>query len=137
VQTWLICRNIHIRLYGRKWDIEVFFKTCKSVLKLSSEYHGLSYDALTSHVSIVFARYIFLAYLNRMETDERSFGDLFYAVVDELADITFDHALSLIVSVLIDSVREIFHAMDEQITALMNDMLSRLPVHLRNCLCAA
>jgi hypothetical protein len=77
VQTWLICRNIHIRLYGRRWDIEVFFKTCKSVLKLSSEYHGLSYDALTSHVSIVFARYIFLAYLNRMETDERSFGDLY------------------------------------------------------------
>jgi len=126
-----------IRLYGRRWDIEVFFKTCKSVLKLSSEYHGLSYDALTSHVSIVFARYIFLAYLNRMETDERSFGDLFYAVVDELADITFDHALSLIVSALIDSVREIFHATDEQITALMNDMLSRLPVHLRKCLRAA
>ena len=126
-----------IRLYGRRWDIEVFFKTCKSVLKLSSEYHGLSYDALTSHVSIVFARYIFLAYLNRMETDERSFGDLFYAVVDELADITFDHALSLIVSALIDSVREIFHATDEQISAVMNDMLSRLPAHLRNCLCAA
>ncbi len=62
---------------------------------------------------------------------------LFYAVVDELADITFDHALSLIVSALIDSVREIFRATDEQITALMNDMLFRLPVHLRNCLCAA
>ena len=25
----------------------------------------------------------------------------------------------------------------KQIAALMNDMLSRLPVHLRNCLCAA
>ena len=49
-----------------------------------------------------------------METDERSFGDLFYDVVDELADITFDHALSLIFSALIDSVREIFHATDEQ-----------------------
>ena len=57
--------------------------------------------------------------------------------MDELADITFDHALALIVSALIDSVREIFHATDEQITALMNDMLSRLPEHLRNCLIAA
>ncbi len=37
---------------------------------------------------------------------------------------------------LIDSVREIFHATDEQITALMNDMLSRLPEHLRNCMTA-
>ena len=62
---------------------------------------------------------------------------LFYAVVDELADITFDHALAMIVSALIDSVREIFRATDEQITALMNDMLFRLPTHFRNCLCAA
>jgi IS4 transposase len=44
-----------IRLYGRRWDIEVFFKTCKSYLHLRS-YHGLSYDALTAHVAFVFTR---------------------------------------------------------------------------------
>ena len=49
---------------------------------------------------------------------------LFYAVVDELADITFDHALALIVSALIDSVREIFHATDEQIDDTGNRMPS-------------
>lgn len=35
----------------------MFFKTCKSFLKLGKEYHGLSYDALTAHVAIVFTRY--------------------------------------------------------------------------------
>ena len=44
-----------IRLYRRRWDIEVFFKTCKSYLHLRS-YHGLSYDALTAHVAFVFTR---------------------------------------------------------------------------------
>ena len=43
-----------IRIYGKRWDIEVFFKTCKSFLNLGSEYHGLSYDALTAHAALVF-----------------------------------------------------------------------------------
>ena len=43
-----------IRIYGHRWDIEVFFKTCKNSLLLRKEYHGLSYDGLTAHVAIVF-----------------------------------------------------------------------------------
>ena len=49
-------------------------KTCKSVLKLTAECHCLSYAPLTSHISIVLSRYAFLAYLHRMEMDEKSFG---------------------------------------------------------------
>ena len=45
-----------IRIYGHRWDIEVFFKTWKSSLLLGNEYHGLSYDGLTAHVAIVFTR---------------------------------------------------------------------------------
>ena len=44
-----------IHIYGKRWDIEVFFKTCKSYLHLIKECRSLSYDALTAHVSIVFA----------------------------------------------------------------------------------
>ena len=35
-----------IRLYGKRWDIEVFFKVCKSYLRLSKECHSLSFDAM-------------------------------------------------------------------------------------------
>lgn len=47
-----------IRIYGKRWQIEVFFKACKSFLQLISECHSLSYDALTAHVAIVFTRYL-------------------------------------------------------------------------------
>ena len=50
-----------IRIYGKRWQIEVFFKTCKSMLNLIGECHSLSYDALTAHVAIVFTRYMLLA----------------------------------------------------------------------------
>ena len=43
-----------IRIYGKRWDIEVFFKVCKSYLKLSKECNSLSYDAMTAHTAVVF-----------------------------------------------------------------------------------
>jgi len=44
-----------ISIYGKRWDIEVFFKACKSYLRLVKEYRGISYDAIGAYVSIVFA----------------------------------------------------------------------------------
>lgn len=43
-----------IRVYGKRWDIEVFFKVCKSYLKLSKECKSMSYDAMTAHIAVVF-----------------------------------------------------------------------------------
>lgn len=42
-----------IQIYGKRWDIEVFIKVCKSYLKLSKECNSLSYDAMTAHVAAV------------------------------------------------------------------------------------
>ena len=123
-----------IRLYGRRWDIEVFFKTCKSYLKLQTECHSLSYDALTAHVTIVFVRYMFLALEQRIATDQRTFGELFLAVVDELEDISFSYSFQLIMTILLESVREVFQASDEQISSLTETFFSRLPAVLRSSL---
>ena len=57
----LICTNTELseeeilRIYGKRWDIEVFFKTCKSMLKLETGCHSLSYDAMT-HMFLLFLR---------------------------------------------------------------------------------
>lgn len=58
-----------IRIYGKRWQIEVFFKTCKSVLNLIGECHSLSYDALTAHTAIVFTGYMLLALEQRRNED--------------------------------------------------------------------
>lgn len=82
-----------VRIYGKRWDIEVFFKMAKQHLKLAKEMQCRDYDALVSHTSIVFMRYMFLAYQNRIETDDRTFGELFYACCQEVSDISFVEAL--------------------------------------------
>ena len=94
-----------VRIYGKRWDIEVFFKMIKQHLRLAKEIQCRDFDALIGHTSIVFMRYMFLAYHCRMSTDHRSFGDLFYACCEEIRDITFLEALMRILELAADRMR--------------------------------
>ena len=116
-----------LRVYSKRWDIEVFFKTCKSMLHLGSECHSLSYDALNAHVSLVFVRYMLLSLQKRFNEDDRTIGELFLLMVDELADTTFAHAMQLIVDVMLQTVREHFGLSDDQLLAFTRQFYDRLP----------
>jgi len=77
-----------IKIYGMRWDIEVFFKCTKSLLRLQKEFQGRSYDLLISHTTIVFSRYILLAWQHRQSTDNRTLGGLFDILCDEVSGLT-------------------------------------------------
>ncbi len=123
-----------LRVYGKRWDIEVFFKTCKSMLHLGSECHCLSYDALTAHVSLVFIRYMLLSLQKRRNEDERTIGELFLLMVDELADMTFSQAMQLIVDAMLQTVREHFGLSEEQLLAFTRQFYDLLPASYRQFL---
>ena len=76
-------------------------KMCKSFLKLGKESRTLTYDAMTAHVAIVFARYTMLSLEQRRNADKRSIGDLFFASYDELQDLRYMGALLLILKSLL------------------------------------
>lgn len=116
-----------VRIYGKRWDIEVFFKMCKSHLNLGKEFQGRSYDSMISHTTIVFLRYIMLSIENRKSKDSRSIGGLFFACCDELEDLKFVESLEMILQILISAVRDIFLATKEQIQELINYFFDALP----------
>ena len=123
-----------IRIYGKRWQIEVFFKTCKSSLNLIGECHSLSYDALTAHTAIVFARYMLLAMEQRQNEDFRTLGELFFYLVDEMADITYIKSMTILFEAMIASLQEILRLGDQQLDSLVTDFESRLPQYLRYAL---
>jgi hypothetical protein len=96
-----------VRIYGKRWDIEVFFKMAKQHLKLAKEIQCRDFDALVAHTSIVFMRYMFLAYQCRMQTDHRTFGDLFYTCCEEVADISFIQAIYRILTLAADRLKKL------------------------------
>lgn len=104
------------------------------MLNLIDECHSSSYDALTTHVAIVFARYKLLAMEQRRNEDQRTLGELFFFLVDEMADITFSRLLGILMDALMSSLLEILKLSDEQLTAFTANFEARLPEYLRNAL---
>ena len=116
-----------IRIYGKRWGIEVFFKACKSYLRLEKDCRAFSYDAMTAHVYVVFARYMFLAVEQRESKDERSLGELFYLSVDELPDVCIAQALQLLVSLFAKRLQEQPMRDEREIQERLELFLSELP----------
>jgi len=114
-----------VRIYGKRWDIEVFFKMAKQHLKLAKEIQARDFDALIAHTTIVFMRYMFLAYQCRMETDHRSFGDLFYACCDEVADISFMQALYRILTLASDQLKQLGSFCEKTASAFFNTIMDK------------
>ncbi|MDT2661123.1 transposase [Enterococcus hulanensis] len=91
-----------IRLYGKRWSIEVYFKMCKQYLHLS-KYQGIIYDGIFAHTVLVAISYMLLSLRQREEVDDRTIGELFYLTVDELADLTFVEAIRLLITLFQES----------------------------------
>lgn len=126
-----------IRIYGKRWGIEMFFKVCKSYLRLEKDCRALSYDAMTAHVSIVFSRYMFLAVGQRDSKDDRSIGELFYVSIDELADLCYTEAVRLLVSLFAARLQERMILDEGEVEDLLQGFLAELPMlllqNLRKC----
>ena len=126
-----------IRVYGKRWDIEVFFKSCKSYLRLLTECRSLSFDAVNAHVAIVFTRYMLLSVAHRSNEDNKTICELFYVLLDEMDDITFSHSMRIIMEAMIEAVVEIFQISDAQLEQFTDCFISKLPRYMQECLKAA
>jgi len=124
-----------IALYGKRWDIEVFFKICKSYLKLTGEFQQLSYDAIIAHTTIVMLRYMILSVEKRKQEDPRSVGELFFLSFDEVSDIRFEQALLLLMTLLADTLKDADLGLTEkQMEQIMENFILKLPQSIRLCL---
>ena len=129
--------NEIIRVYGKRWDIEVFFKVCKSYLNLSRECNSLSYDAMTAHTAVVFTRYMMLSLESRESNDNRSLGELFLYFSDEMSDITWIQAFQMLLQMFRTMLTENTELSDEKISELVDTFMNALPALLKAQLQAA
>ena len=123
-----------IRVYGKRWDIEVFFKACKSYLNLVKEYRGISYDAMNAHVAIVFSRYMMLSVAQRENEDDKTICELCFCLLDEMEDITFSRSMCIIIDALMETVMEYFHITETQLEEFTASFIQRLPKYMKEAL---
>ena len=75
-----------------------------------------------------------IAVEQRQNEDQKTLGELFFFLVDEMADITFSRLLGILMDTLMASLQVILKQNDEQLTAFTADFEARLPEYLRNAL---
>ena len=129
--------NEIIQIYGKRWDIEVFFKVCKSYLNLSRECNSLSYDAMIAHTAVVFTRYMMLSLESRESNDNRSLGELFLYFSDEMSDITWIQDFQMLLQMFRTMLSDNTELSDEKIDELANAFMDALPALLKTKLQAA
>ena len=122
--------NEIIRIYGKRWDIEVFFKVCKSYLHLGKECRSISYDAMTAHTAVVFTRYMMLSLESRESNDERSLGELFLYFSDEMSDITWIQAFQLLLQMFRELAADHLDTTDDKIDTLADAFMDAVPFYL-------
>jgi hypothetical protein len=120
-----------VRLYGKRWQIECFFKVSKSHLRLAKEFQSQSYDALVAHTTIVFTRYIMLSISSREEEDPKTIGKLFYLCCDEIEDIRFIESLLLLIELLCETLSKELLITEEQIQKFLDTFFEKIPHYLK------
>ena len=118
-----------LRTYTLRWQVETYFKIVKGYLKLRTECHSTSYDAITSHMVIVVLRYMMLAVERFNNTDNRSIVDIFYNVRRDIENEMMDCAIVIVLDAMLESVRNYFSATENQIGELVADYFATNFVH--------
>lgn len=112
-----------VRIYGKRWDIEVFFKMMKHYLNLERETQLRDYDGMVAHITIAMSRYIFLSFEQRCHDDPRTLGSLFSACCDEVKDLSMVEALQRILRLALEKIRAVGIIAEDVILDLVNTVM--------------
>lgn len=115
-----------IRIYGKRWNIEVFFKILKELLHAEDEFQLIHFDSIYAHLSIIMARYCMLSWMDRKAKDDRSLGDLFYQCCEELMDLRIIDALHLCYRFLLQAIGDKIQVVETIAEELYRSFLSNM-----------
>lgn len=118
-----------IQLYGRRWQIETYFKAAKQYLDLTHS-QIQNYDGQCGYIAVTAITYDLLAWQERLSKDERTIGGLFYIMNDALPDIQFMDALVYLISILNNLTIKV----SDQIEQLLMKFISHLPLKVQTIL---
>ena len=112
-----------IKLYSRRWNIEVFFKTVKSCLGFASEFQCRSFDSVVCSVAVVFTRHMLLTWMNYDMPGSDTVGQLFFLLFDEMRECTISEALETVLREIVSR----FVYFDEPLDMTLREFFAALP----------
>lgn len=118
-----------IQLYGRRWQIETYFKAAKQYLALNKS-QIRSYDGQCGYIAVAMLTYDLLAWQERLNTDDKTIGGLFYLMNDALPEMQFMDALVYLIQELMSPRINLKSSIDD----LVSNFIAQLPIYVQKVL---
>lgn len=115
-----------IQLYGRRWQIETYFKAAKQYLALNKS-QIQSYDGQCGYIAVTALTYDLLAWQERQSIDDPTLGDLFYLMNEALPDLAFEEALVY----LLTALKEVKAEISATVEQILDNFIKLLPVFMQ------
>ena len=100
-------------------------------MKLGTEFQSRSYDAMVSHTTIVFTRYILLEWIRRNQNDQKTYGELFFMFCDDIQDMDLTNALQGLMSLFTDIVSMVSADITEMLKSKVNNWIESQPLFIQ------
>lgn len=97
-------------------------------MKLGTEFQSRSYDAMVSHTTIVFTRYILLEWIRRNQNDKKTMASYFLCSVMIYRDLT--NALQELMSLFTDIVSMMSADIIEMLKSKVNNWMVSQPLFI-------
>lgn len=118
-----------VQLYARRWQIETYFKAAKQYLALNRS-RIQNYDGQCGYVAVTMITYDLLAWQERLNTDDRTIGGIFYQMNDAMPEIQFIDALVY----LMYELSQLDISLESQIEPLIDQFIHQLPINVQTIL---
>jgi hypothetical protein len=103
------------------------------------KFQGRYYDSIIIHTTIVFTRYIILPRQNRISTDNRTLGGMFYELCDEINELDWAVALQQLIELFEDTLQHTIKTLKTLIQSQIHNwfeaLLSNIRAYLPNLSC--
>lgn len=91
---------------------------------------------MVSHTAIVFTRYTILEWMHRKENDEKTYGELFFMLSEDIQDMDLTTALQSLMALFVKHISilsaDVAACIKSKVTDWMNSQASFIPELFRN-----
>lgn len=123
-----------ITKYSYRWSIECFFKVFKGTLNAVKRCRALDYDQIHANNAIALLQYQMLSYLQRISTDERTIGELFWYIFEDDKNTEFEIAMNIVMALFAEKIADEFHLSRKKVAEMLEQFLSTIPCSVSGCL---
>lgn len=79
-------------------------------------------------------QYQMLAYMQRLNNDERTIGDVFWFIFEDDKNAEFEMTMNIVMALFAERIADQFHISKKKVASMLEEFITSLPCTISGCL---